>query len=349
MVCYPFDSIITGYDEDNNPIYDRAANSQVMANWMKRYFSNGIFGQQSTGDYGFAVTTASNGLHLNVSAGACNIEGRFASDDSVTDIELDTADTTYDRIDAIVLRLSLETETRAIYVGVIKGTPASNPQAPELTRNSSVYDLKIAEVRVAKGAATISQANIKDTRLNTTVCGLVAVPLQVFDTTTLYAQLEAALLELEATNQTQFIAWFEQLQEILDENVAGHLQNEIYSIRNYNIDFSIAAFTFNATNEKYEYTFVDSDIGIGGAHITANTSPKLIFFNNSEENMVSPYKAECFSGYCTISSDAQIAGTITGRLELKAMNVEFDGGSEGSGTVVDTASIAETLDYLGIV
>lgn len=319
MICYPFDSIISGYDDDDNPIYDRAVNSQIMADWMKRYFSDGIFGQESSGNYGFAVKTAGNGMMISVSPGACNIQGRFAEEDQATVLTLEDADLN-DRIDAVVLRLSLETNTRSIFLTVIKGTPAANPVAPNLQRNSTLYDLKIAEVRVPKGSTTITQANIKDTRLNTDACGLVCVPMKVFDTSELYTQLEAALLQIEAGNQEQFDRWFETLQEVLDENTAGHLQNEFEASRVYRIDFTDLTLVYNQSLGLYTHTFTDTDIPVGGAHIRESMIPE-IFLTGGQ--FAAKYSLETAGGSVVLSSSRGLAAPITGFIKLTPTNVIF--------------------------
>ncbi len=347
MVCYPFDSIISGYDESDNPIYDRAANSQVMADWMSHYFSNGIFGNEATGNYGFAVTTAANGMNINVSSGACNIEGRFAQDDAQTLLTLNDAGSA-DRIDAIVLRLSLETSARAIFLTVIEGTPSANPVVPAIQRDSTIYDLKIAEVRIPAGSTTISQANIKDTRLNPNVCGLVAVPMKVFDTTDLFVQLTAALDVVETQNQQRFEEWFAMLQDILDENVAGHLQNEIESVRTSRIEFAGIDLTYNSENQRYEYEFGDADITYGAIHITADFHPELFLTAATADNIVGSYYLETDEGSCVISCESATSGSISGKVILIPTNVSMEGDGGGDISPADVASVAETLAFLGL-
>jgi hypothetical protein len=55
----------------------------------------------------------------------------------------------------------------------VEGTPAAKPSPPDLTRNTDIYDLCLAEVSVPQAATEIVAANITDTRLNTALCGLV--------------------------------------------------------------------------------------------------------------------------------------------------------------------------------
>ncbi len=50
---------------------------------------------------------------------------------------------------------------------------ADIPSAPELTRTSDIYELGIADITVPKGAVAITSDYIADTRLNSSLCGLV--------------------------------------------------------------------------------------------------------------------------------------------------------------------------------
>ena len=63
--------------------------------------------------------------------------------------------------------------SRNIQLAVVDGTPAATPSAPALTRTSDVYELGIADVLIPAAAISIATNNITDTRLNTSLCGLV--------------------------------------------------------------------------------------------------------------------------------------------------------------------------------
>lgn len=319
MVCYPFDSIISGYDDEDNPIYDRAANSQVMADWMRHYFSNGVFGNETTGSYGFGVTTAAAGMNIIVSPGACNIQGRFGYEEGSTTLTLDDASSTYDRVDAVILRLNLETDVRSIYVGVIKGTPSDRPVAPVLQRDSTIYDLKIAEVTVKRGVTSIAQAYIKDTRLNTTDCGLVAVPMKTFDTDDLYQQLEAALTQITVTDEAEFQEWFDHIREILDDNVAGHLQNEIDDLSDV-LDTTAAATNarINKTlHDAIEVTLPNVSSSARTFNVTGITADHELV-QNGVAYLSNPAAAGSDLTLTTANGKITVGGTLSGTTNITA-------------------------------
>ncbi len=253
MRSLPFDSQISGYDDDGYPIYDRAADSSQLSALFKRYFTNGIFTNPSTS---FQVVTNIDGdMSVIVKAGAGNINGYFCDEDTDRTLVLQASSTAYDRIDSVVLRLNLNVSVRSIDLYVLQGTGASNPTAPELARNSSIYELCLAEIYIPKNTTSISASRITDTRLDTNKCGVVQQTIQTIDTSSIFIQYQAALDE-----------YLEIVASALDETIAVNLQNQI---DNVNTDLS------NIWNVIYP---------IGSIYMsTRNTSPSTLFGGSWEQ------------------------------------------------------------------
>lgn len=232
-----FNSNITGYDENNNPIYDRAEEASFFAEFFADFIGNGVYPNPSTGMQVLATT----GLQIKVQAGSCFINGyRGKVEEGGENITLDTADINFPRIDRIVARLSIA--NREITLEVLKGTPASNPIAIVLTRNSNIYEIALADVTVGKGASTITQANITDTRLNSSLCGMVSGVVDQLDTTSLFNQYQSWFNEMKNTasddyqewfdgftepSEQEFTDWFDEMKDQLSEDAAGNLQLQI--------------------------------------------------------------------------------------------------------------------------
>jgi hypothetical protein len=106
-----------------------------------------------------------------VAAGTAWINGYRYENTDALNIPLTTASGSNPRIDRVVVRFS--NVSRSIQIAVVDGTPATAPAAPALTRTSDVYELGIADVLVPTAATSIILNNITDTRLNTSLCGLV--------------------------------------------------------------------------------------------------------------------------------------------------------------------------------
>lgn len=146
---------------------DRVYDATDFAAYFGNLVSNGVFYASATN----LQATPGNGLAVSVAAGSAWINGyRYENTDDLN-LPLTTANGSNPRIDRIVVRLSQV--SRNIQLAVVDGTPAATPSAPALTRTSDVYELGIADVLIPAAVTSIATNNITDTRLNTSLCGLV--------------------------------------------------------------------------------------------------------------------------------------------------------------------------------
>ncbi|BFH59459.1 hypothetical protein [Paenibacillus azoreducens] len=154
---------------DDAPDDPREYPARDFAEYFGRIISNGVF---NGGKY-LNVSASGSDANVSLSTGAAWING-YAYSVYDTPLTLPIAPaTTQDRIDRIVLRLDTSSQVRRIRATVIQGTPATNPSPPNLTRSGSVYDISLAQVRVAANTSIVKPGNIKDERLDQNVCGLV--------------------------------------------------------------------------------------------------------------------------------------------------------------------------------
>ena len=158
---------------------------------------------------------ADEGMQVVVRPGACLIEGATGYETEDRTMVVQAAGAT-DRIDSVVLRLNDNIDYRDIDLYVIKGNSSSEP--PELTRTGGVYEIGLANLYVSANSATITTERITDTRLVTERCGY-AMPVQKFDTTALFDQLQAQVNEN-----------IELIQRAINQTEAAHLQEQIDSI-----------------------------------------------------------------------------------------------------------------------
>ena len=146
---------------------DRVYDATDFAAYFGNLVSNGVFYASATN----LQATPGNGLAVSVAEGSAWINGyRYENTDDLN-LPLTTANGSNPRIDRIVVRLSQV--SRSIQLAVVDGTPAATPSTPALTRTSDIYELGIADVLIPAAATSIATNNITDTRLNTSLCGLV--------------------------------------------------------------------------------------------------------------------------------------------------------------------------------
>lgn len=204
---------------------DRKYSADDLSSFFVKLISDGVFPNPSDN----LKVVAKSGLTVTVKEGFGFIKAKYAENTSDYDLTLDAADTDNPRIDRIVLRLS--TTNRNITLNVLKGTPAASPEAPDLTRTSTVYELCLASIAVAANATAIATADITDTRGNSSLCGYVYGLIQQIDTTDLFNQYNDA-----------FSTWFENLQTTLTYNarVQRLTYNETLSTSSSQVHFTIS-------------------------------------------------------------------------------------------------------------
>ena len=261
--AFPFTSKLS-YDEHGWPQLDRAVTSEVLRQIYKRYFTNGVFGISDSTC--FQVSVATGGAGVSIAPGACQIQGATGYEENAVTLEITPNSSNLPRIDTVVARLNDNSDYRSIYFDILEGTPAVTPTAPSLTQSDSVWELGLCNIARAANSSVITNSNITDTRADSARCGYVTA-IQQLDTASLYQQFRAYIQEvrdaldaadatynktaqnylttLETTGDAQladitqafnayaavteeeFNNWFASIRDILDEDVAGHLQNEI--------------------------------------------------------------------------------------------------------------------------
>ena len=235
---------------------DRKYAAEDWAAYFASFVSNGVFALPSNS----LQVVISSGMGIAIKVGSGFINGYYYRNTTDLAKTLAVADGIYNRIDRIVLRWSLL--NRTMTVEVLQGTPASTPTATALTRDAEVYELALADVYIGAGVTSIVQSNITDRRASSELCGFVTGVIDQFDFTTLcvqfdaffaeyeqriaaefdyfeglgqarYDALDANMDEFEESAQENFNEWFENLEYVLDGDVAGHLQYEIDAMTAY--------------------------------------------------------------------------------------------------------------------
>lgn len=201
---------------------DRVYYAEDFAEYFIPFFTNGIFNN------GCQVLGNTNDMAVNLSTGRAFIEGHRYRNKQVKTLAIDNADGVLGRIDNIVIRLDLT--NRNITAQVIKGTFSNNPVAPNLTRTSTIYDLRIAKVYIPSGTTEITQDLIEDCRFITSDCGDVISPIETPDTEQLFIQIQAIFDKFITDNTNEFDTWFEHVKGQLSTDQAGNLQNQIDDI-----------------------------------------------------------------------------------------------------------------------
>ena len=240
---------------------DRKYKAEDWAEYFASFVGNGVFPVPSAG----LQVVASTAMTVKVQTGKAWINGYFYYNKGDLLLTLATADGVLQRIDRIVIRWDL-TE-RTIKTVVKSSTPSASPVAPTLQRDADAYEIAIADVLIGAGVTAITQAAITDRRYTSALCGIVAGVVQQFDISSYTAQFDdffriyklriiqefeayvIAISEKEgaadnaynsfvdwleakkALMVNDFETWFQGVKDILGEDAAGNLQNEIEALQ----------------------------------------------------------------------------------------------------------------------
>jgi len=216
---------------------DRRYKAEDFAQYFATFIGNGIFVNPSD-----CLQIRANGdsMSVIVRPGKAWVNGYYLINDEDYNLPLTVGDKTLNRIDRIVIRLNFV--ERKMSVEVKKGALSASPVAPTLKRDADAYELVLADVYIAKGALTITQGAITDTRLNNNLCGLMHGVVNQVDTTTIFNQYQQWFNDYSVTKAQEFLTW--------QTNVTTALENWIDAQEK---DFE----TWRQAEEQLYYTWLN--------------------------------------------------------------------------------------------
>lgn len=273
MLAFPYDSLMT-VGEDQTITLDRAIDSKLYRHLLSKYFTTGVFPNPSTG---FQVLA--NGKNIIVKAGCANINGVYAeleNDQTINITEYIRNNTTVTL--AVVIRHDDSHNVRAASVKILSDI---GNNLPVYTRNETIYDLVVAKVTLEPNTITVYQSDIADLRLNNDYCGIVSSVIKSIDTTTFYNQIQSDLLEFKNTEQAEFLKWFDTIKNIMNENVAGNLQNQIDNI--WNKIYPVGSIYMSANNTNPKTLFGGTWIRWGNGRVPVGVDITDSNFNTAEK------------------------------------------------------------------
>lgn len=261
--------------------YDRVYNAEDVTSYLDKLVGNGVFPNPSTQ----LQVRAGSGMNVIVGSGQGWINGHKMINTADLTLAIDSSDVLLNRIDAIVFYVDFD--AREMGIEVKKGTLASTPTAPSMTRTSTRYELCLAQISVPKQITAITTALITDTRGNSNLCGFVQGLIQQMDSTTLFAQW-----------QSQFETWFEAAKAEFQQGKIFKKIEGIYNTQTANEN------TFNVLNfvPQYSYLYDILEVYVNGIHLNGNQYT----LRNSTVVLASPVAAGTnitFEVYQSVSDD----------------------------------------------
>lgn len=185
LKSFPFDNMKVLNEESGLMENDREYTAEMFRKYFSKYLSNGVYyGQYKNYGENSMKVELGNGLSIKVLKGCGLIEGADYENEIDTIFVLNRP-STGERVDRVVVEMnsSLDTRNTGLYIKEGNGTTPA-----ELQRDDNVYEICLAEITV-KSTSNLTEADIKDTRLDKKLCGIVNSLISV-DGEKLYQQFQ---------------------------------------------------------------------------------------------------------------------------------------------------------------
>lgn len=253
----------------NSVNHDRKYNAEEISSIFDGIILDGVY--QGFGE-AFKIEGTSTANQVKIGAGRAWFNHTWTLNDEALYLTLPAPNSTYPRIDAIVLEVNNSSSVRANTIKYISGTAASSPTKPTLTNTTDVHQYPLAYITRPKGDSTISAGNIENS-IGSTSCPIVTGVLEVLSDDRFIAQTIANLT-------TDFNTWFDGIKDTLDENTAANLLNKI----NENYDELSKKTQTNADN-IYRLTVDSYDVTQGRNLGSSVTSDQLNSIKNFDRTI----------------------------------------------------------------
>src|SRR5512139_2935445 len=102
-------------------------------------------------------------MNINILSGNAFVKGRLYENTTTASLTIGANASGSPRIDRIILRTSFAAQT--IRLAILQGTPGATPALPTLTQDANTWEVSLAYIWVANGAATIPNEEIHDERV----------------------------------------------------------------------------------------------------------------------------------------------------------------------------------------
>lgn len=120
--------------------------------------------------------------------------GKVCANKSIVTLDFGIADPSFPRIDVAAIRFDASKNSTELVVK--NGIAKTDPSRPDITQTENVYELYIFEVYRKAGATTIGISDVKDLRLDPSLCGLMADSVTKVDTTAINNRIDKLIDDL---------------------------------------------------------------------------------------------------------------------------------------------------------
>lgn len=217
----------------NSVNHDRLYDAEQLSSIFDGLIKDGIY--ENIGDaFQISVNPEVNNSVL-VGTGRAWFDHTWTVNDSVFSIQLVSPNEAMGRIDAIVLDVDREQDTRNNSIKYITGEYDLEPQKPSLIKSALHNQYPLAYINIPTGASSvISNANIEN-KIGSSDCPIVTGVLEALNLDLYTQQMEA-----------EFYEWWDGIKDTLDENTVANilkridtLEDDVAELKNNSFDFTV--------------------------------------------------------------------------------------------------------------
>lgn len=217
-------SVSSGFFNARN--HDRRYDAVQISSMFDGLINDGVYNSYGT----YFMVNAQSGMTVTVGIGRAWFDHSWILNDAIKPIDMGVSELFMNRIDAIVIETNHDLTIRENTIKIVKGTPATQPVRPTLVNTEDVHQYPLCYIYIGAGVTTITQANITN-MVGTSACPFVNGLIEKVTTDQLLTQWRAEWEEWSPQYQQEFADWVAGLHDVLDSEVAGHLQLEIESLQ----------------------------------------------------------------------------------------------------------------------
>lgn len=169
LQSFPFDAMKVLNEESGQMEADRVYEAEIFRKYFAKFLSNGVyFGQYKNYSENSMKVSLDGGLTIKVSKGAGIIEGADFENEEERLFTLERP-ASGERIDRVIIKFDKTLATRETQLYIKEGI---GTMPADLQRDDNIYEISLAEVTV-KSTTNLIETDIKDTRLDKNLCGMV--------------------------------------------------------------------------------------------------------------------------------------------------------------------------------
>jgi len=216
-------------------VYDREYKESDFAKYFGNVLSSGLL--HTDGNPNLVVTSEVGTMNTIISPGSGMIKGHLYENTTPLKLTHSIPEPTVGRIDRVVLRLDVRTQSRFIKLFVKEGVSSAMPVPPDLQRDNYIYEISLAKVPIKANTVQITGSDIVDERLDQSLCGLVHSLISI-PTDQLQNWIATKKLEISSNMDAKLAEYMQAMvvaEAALQETITMHTTGAQTEFDNYKV------------------------------------------------------------------------------------------------------------------